>query len=192
MDRPRQDRLSRAAATVIIDLMTDTPRLDGEDGWEPLPRYNEARTAETYVSGEPGGRRLRIRYFRRTSDEALTARVWFGPGSQGPPGHAHGGATAALLDEAMGFCCWMVGHRVVAAHIEIDFRRMVPVGAVTTVEAAVERVEGRKVFPRARLLLPGGAVAAESTGIFLELAADQLELLAGQAEAAGMDTEAFA
>ena len=112
--------------------------------------------------------------------------------TQGPPGHAHGGATAALLDEAMGFCCWVVGHRVVAAHIEIDFRDMVPVGAVATLEATVERVEGRKVYPRARLLLPGGTVAAESTGIFLMLAANQLELLAGQAEAAGMDPEAFA
>ena len=172
--------------------MTETPRLDGEDGWEPLPRFNENRAAESYVSGEPDGRRLRVRYFRRASDGALTARAWFGSGSQGPPGHAHGGASAALLDEAMGFCCWLAGHRVVAAHIEIDFRRMVPLGTVTTLEAAVEHVEGRKVRPRARLLLPDGAVAAESTGIFLELAADQLELLAGQAEAAGMNPEAFA
>ncbi len=171
--------------------MTDIPRLDGEDGWEPIERFN-ARTAQSYVSGEPDGQRLRIRYFRRLSDGALTARVWFGPGTQGPPGHAHGGATAALLDEAMGFCCWMAGHRVGAAHIEIDFRSMMPLGAVATLEAAVERVEGRKVFPRARLLLPDGAIAAESSGIFLELAAGQLELLAGHAEAAGMDPEAFA
>ncbi|MFQ5350489.1 MAG: PaaI family thioesterase [Thermoanaerobaculia bacterium] len=172
--------------------MTDAPDLHGEDGWQPLRRFNEARTAESYVSGEPDGRRLRIRYYRRTRDDALTGRVWFGPGTQGPPGHAHGGATAALLDEAMGFCCWLVGHRVVAAHVEIDFRRMMPVGAVATLEAAVERVEGRKVFPRARLLLPDGTLAAEATGVFLELAADQLELLAGRAEAAGMDPEAFA
>ena len=92
----------------------------------------------------------------------------------------------------MGYCCWLVGHRVVAAHIEVDFRSMVPVGAVATLEAGVERVEGRKVFPRARLLLADGTVAAESSGIFLQLAADQLELLAGRAEAAGMDPEAFA
>ena len=69
---------------------------------------------------------------------------------------------------------------------------MMPLGAVATLEAAVERVEGRKVFPRARLLLPDGGLAAESTGIFLELAADQLAHLAGRAEAAGMDPEAFA
>jgi acyl-coenzyme A thioesterase PaaI-like protein len=171
--------------------MTDTPNLDGREGWQPIHRYNR-RATNSYVSGDVGGQRLRIRYYRRVSDDALRARVWFGPGTQGPPGHAHGGATAAALDEAMGFCCWMAGHRVVAAHIDIDFRRMVPVGAVATIEAAVERVERRKVFPRARLLLPDGSAAAEATGIFLELAADQLELLAGRAEAAGMDPEAFA
>ena len=171
--------------------MSRTPSLDGQDGWEPLRRFN-ARTARSYVSGDPRGRRLRIRYFERQSDGALIARAWFGPGTQGPPGHAHGGATAALLDEAMGFCCWLAGHRVVAAHIEIDFRAMVPLGSVATVAATVERVEGRKVYPRARLRLPGGAVAAEATGIFLELATEQLERLAGHAAAAGMDPEAFA
>ncbi len=120
------------------------------------------------------------------------ARAWFGPGTQGPPGHAHGGATAALLDEAMGFCCWLAGHRVVAVSIQVDFREMVPVGAVTTLEAAVERVNGRKVYPRARLYLPDGELAAEASGIFLELAREQLDKLAGQAARAGMDPEAFA
>ena len=172
--------------------MIDMPRLDGEEGWEPLRQFNEARAADSYVSGAPAGQRLRVRYFRRLQDGALTGRAWFGPGTLGPPGHAHGGASAALLDEAMGFCCWLAGHRVVAVHIEVDFRGLVPLGTVTTLEAAVERVEGRKVFPRARLRLPDGTLAAESTGIFLELTGDQLRGLAGHAEAAGMDPEAFA
>lgn len=166
--------------------------LAGEQGWEPLERYNEGRHADSYVSGEPAGRRLRVRYFRRPGDGALVGRAWFGPGTQGPPGHAHGGATAALLDEAMGFCCWLAGHRVVAVSIQVEFRRMVPVGAVTTLEAAVERLEGRKVYPRARLLLAGGELAAESDGLFLELAREHLDALAGHAAAVGMDPEPFA
>lgn len=168
------------------------PKLAGEPGWEPLPRFNEERHADSYVSGEPDGRRLRVAYFRRPADGALVGRAWFGPGTQGPPGHAHGGATAALLDEAMGFCCWLAGHRVVAVSIQVEFRKMVPVGAVTTLEAAVERSEGRKVYPRARLLLPGGELAAESGGLFLELAREHLDQLAGHAAAVGMDPEPFA
>ena len=40
----------------------------------------------------------------------------------GPPGHVHGGAMAAALDEAMGAVCWMNGHPVVAATISREIR----------------------------------------------------------------------
>ncbi|MDH3744314.1 MAG: PaaI family thioesterase [Acidobacteriota bacterium] len=174
--------------------MTRPPALSdlaGETGWEPIERFNEARTAESYVSGEPEGRRLRVRYFRRPTDDALLGRIWFGGGTQGPPGHVHGGAVAALLDEAMGFSAWMVGHRVVAAHIDVDFRAMVPLHTVATLEARVEKVNGRKVYSRARLELPDGTPAAESTGLFLRLETRHLEKLGRLATDAEMDPEAF-
>ncbi len=174
----------------MIDDLTH-PDLAGEAGWESIERFNEARTAESYVSGESDGRRLLVRYFRPIGAEVLKARVRFGPGSQGPPGHVHGGALAALLDEAMGFSAWIAGHRVVAAHIEVDFLALVPLGAVGTLDARIEGVNGRKVHVRARLDLPDGSVAARSTGLFLELRPEQLERLAGLATGAGMDPEAF-
>ena len=166
--------------------------LSGQDGWESIEQFNEARTAESYVSGEPEGRRLRVRYFRRQADDALMGRVWFGPGTEGPPGRVHGGAVAALLDEAMGFSAWLVGHRVVAAHIEVDFRAMIPLAATASLEARVERVDGRKVHVRARLELPDGTLAAESTGLFIELSSEHLERFSELASKAGKDPEAFA
>ena len=48
-----------------------------------------------------------IHYFRTGPDRSLRAKVLFGPGTQGPPGHAHGGSMAAVLDEAMGGAAWM-------------------------------------------------------------------------------------
>lgn len=169
----------------------DSVDLSGEPGWKPIESLNEARTAESYVSGEPTGRRLRIRYFRRTSDDALVGRVWFGPGTQGPPGHAHGGSVAALLDEAMGFSAWTTGHRVLAAHIEVDFKAMVPLGSVLSLEARVEAIEGRKVRVAARLELADGEIAAEATGMFLQIRPERLDALAALAAEAGMNPEAF-
>lgn len=167
------------------------PELTGEDGWTAIDRFSGAGTLESYVSGDPRGRRLRVRYFRREADSALMARVWFGPGTQGPPGHVHGGALAALLDEAMGFAAWMVGRKVVAVRLETDFRRMVRLGAVGTLEAWIAGVEERKVLTRGRLLGPDGEVAVEAAGTFLELAPDHLQELAGHAVAAGIDPAAF-
>ena len=166
--------------------------LEGEEGWEPVTGYNERHRVESFVSGKPQGRRLRVRYFSRMSDGALMARVWFGPGAQGPPGHVHGGAQAALLDEAMGFAAWLAGYRVVAAHIEVDFRSMVPLESIGTIEAQVTCVSGRKVEVEACLELGGGTIAAESKGLFIKLAADHLEKLGGLAEKARMNPDAFA
>ena len=166
--------------------------LAGEDGWEPVTGFNEEHAAESFVSGHPDGRRLRVRYFRRIADGALMARVFFGPETQGPPGHVHGGAQAALLDEAMGFAGWLAGYRVVAAHIEVDFREMIALESVATVEAKVTKVNDRKVEVRARLELGDGTLAAEASGLFIQLSADHLEKLGGLAEKARMNPDAFA
>jgi acyl-coenzyme A thioesterase PaaI-like protein len=146
------------------------PDLAPPPGWDtlaPLPQ-------RSFVSGDPDGDRLRVRYYCRDTD--LLARVWFGPEAEGPPGHAHGGAMAAVLDEAMGFAAWLAGHPVVAARLTTDFRRMLPLGTVCTVEPAVERIEGRKVHVTARLVA-GEAVYAEGDAIFVGLGLDALATL---------------
>ena len=38
---------------------------------------------------------------------------------QGPPGHAHGGLSAAVLDEVMGAAVWQAGYTAAAVKIEV-------------------------------------------------------------------------
>jgi acyl-coenzyme A thioesterase PaaI-like protein len=95
----------------------------------------------------------------------------------GPPGHVHGGAMAATLDEAMGATAWMNGHRVVAATIKINFIAMLPIETETTVEASIDRVEGRKIHLRSTLTDPAGKVVAEGTGLFVVLRDEVLRTL---------------
>ena len=87
----------------------------------------------------------------------------------GPPGHVHGGAMAATLDEAMGAVCWMNGHHVVAATITISFLAMLPIETETIVHAAIERVDGRKVHLRSTLTDLAGRKITEGTGLFIVL-----------------------
>ena len=68
-----------------------------EEGWSPVIAP-QALAAATFLSGGADENRLRLRYFRRESDGAMMGKAWFGPMTQGPPGHAHGGSMAALLD----------------------------------------------------------------------------------------------
>lgn len=121
---------------------------------------------------------VRLRWYVRESDAATIGRVWFGPGAQGPPGHAHGGSLAAVLDEALGSACWVAGHAVVAADLHTTFHQMLPLSRVYTAEAWVDRVDGRKIHPRGRIVDAEGTVYASATGVFIEMGAEQFEALA--------------
>lgn len=158
------------------------PPLAPEAGWEPLDHVVRGEGHKSFVSGDPLGDRIRVRYFRRCSDGALTGKVWFGPGAQGPPGNAHGGSMAAVLDEAMGMVAWLQGHAVVAASIRIDFRRMLPLHTEAVLEAWVERVAGKKVRSRAHLLDPDGTPFAEGYGLFIAIGFDQFGELGRRAQ----------
>ena len=148
---------------------TSAPDVVPEAGWIPVKPFRLEGGRASFVSGEPGGDRLRVRYFRRESDGRLVGRAWFGPGAQGPPGHAHGGSMAAVLDEAMGAAAWLAGHLVVAVRLDTNFRRLLPLGTDTRLEAWVERSEGRKVWTRGRLLGDDGEPFAEAEALFLEI-----------------------
>jgi len=145
------------------------PEVAAAEGWEPVepPRLEGGRGS--FVSGDPEGERLRVRYFRRGGERPLVGRAWFGPGAEGPPGHAHGGSMAAVLDEAMGAAAWMAGHKVVAVQLDTSFRRMLPLGTDAWLEAWVERTEGRKVWTASRLFDAAGAPFAEATALFVTL-----------------------
>jgi acyl-coenzyme A thioesterase PaaI-like protein len=145
------------------------PEVVPEPGWIPVKPFRLEGGRGSFVTGEPEGDRLRVRYFRRESDGRLMGRAWFGPGAQGPPGHAHGGSIAAVLDEAMGAAAWLEGHLVVAVQLNTSFRTMLPLGTDAYLEAWVEGVDGRKVQAHGRLYTPEGAAFAEAEGLFLEI-----------------------
>ena len=156
------------------------PPVTPEPGWEAVQPLRIEGGRGSFVSGDPEGDRLRVAYFRRTADGALVGRAWFGHGAEGPPGHVHGGATAAVLDEAMGAAAWMEGRVVVAVHLEVDFERMVPLGTDAWMEARVERVDGRKVITRGRLHDASGVGFAAATGLFLTLDPERFHQLLGR------------
>jgi uncharacterized protein (TIGR00369 family) len=118
----------------------------------------------TFVSGEAGiGARFYV-----LDDGSVCATLTPGKRQEGPPGLSHGGALAALLDEAMGAAAWAAGHRVLAVNLNVSFKQPIALGTEIRVVGYVERVEGRKVFTAGQITLPDGSTAAESTGIFVE------------------------
>jgi acyl-coenzyme A thioesterase PaaI-like protein len=150
-------------------------------GWSPV-RLPHMILEDSFVSGDSSGGRLSLRYFRHDPDRSLRAKVRFGPGTQGPPGHAHGGSIAAVLDEAMGGAAWMQGHPAVAAELTTRFRIMLPLGARCVVEAWVSGVDGRKVRVAGRLVRSeGDTVYAEGEALFIALDPKKFGVMASEA-----------
>jgi acyl-coenzyme A thioesterase PaaI-like protein len=157
--------------------------LDPEEGWTAVRFPPVSRLGATrFVSGDPDGDRLRVRYYRRDSDGSLTGKVWFGPGTEGPPGRAHGGAVAAVLDEAMSAAAWLNGHKIVVARVTAELRRTIPVDTVAVFETEVTRVEGKKVIVEAVLKDGEGRTLARGESLLVILGAERFEEWDGEIE----------
>ncbi len=138
---------------------------------------------DTFVSGDRTGHRFRVQYYRVGRDNRLLGKILFGPGAQGPPDHVHGGAMAAILDEAMGGVAWQSGHPVVAARLDITFRKMLPLTTACIVETEIVAVEGRKISTRGVLRArQGSAVFAEGEALFVVLDERHLQGMSGKAD----------
>jgi acyl-coenzyme A thioesterase PaaI-like protein len=124
------------------------------------------------------GDRVRLAYFRKPNEPDLYAKAWFGRKTMGPPGHVHGGAMAAALDEAMGAVCWMNDHKTVAATLSVKFVSMLPIETETILVARIDRIDRRKIYTRATLTDPKGQIIAEGEGLFIVLKDEALRAMA--------------
>ncbi len=121
----------------------------------------------SFISGNRASRAIRVRYYEKKAAQVFAGRAWFGPETEGPPGHAHGGSQAALLDEGMGAAAWLSGKTVLAAKIEINFREPLPLGTVLTMRAEVTKIDGKKIYASGQLVADDGMIYSEGTGLFV-------------------------
>lgn len=169
-------------------------RLGPEPGWSPLDvppaRIRRPPGQGAFVPSEPDGR-LCLRCYVRESDRVIVAKAWFGPGAEGPPGHAHGGSQAAVMDHVLGAAAWAAGYPCFTASLTHDYRRPLPLDSVALAEAWVEEVAGRKVKMAGRLTEirrategdPGRSqdqplVYGEARGLFLQINGEKLTQMA--------------
>lgn len=101
-------------------------------------------------------------------DGILTSEFTLNDAQQGPPNYAHGGASAAILDEAMGLVVWAAGLKVVAVKLEINYQKPLPLHQPLRVEARIMQKDGRKVFSSGEIKLADGITAVSGRGIYVE------------------------
>ena len=151
------------------------PELTGEPDWVEIEIPDNFGFGRQFITGDSRTDRIRLRYFKRPSDNAFMARIWFGPAAEGPVGHVHGGSMASVLDEAMGIAAWIAGHIVVTVKLTVNYRKMLPLGSVTTLEAKIKAVNGRKVTTTGRIFNDKGETISKGEGFFIKLPPGEAE-----------------
>lgn len=149
------------------------PQLDGDPDWKFFDAPALVGETLRFVSGDRTGNRFRMKYFR-DQEENLIARVWFGPVTEGPPGHAHGGSIAAVLDEVLGLAAWAEGHPVVVGNLNVSFRQLLPIETVVQVNTKLVSVQGRKILIHGEVCSLDGSVYATGEALCIKLTKEQI------------------
>ncbi|XP_077012100.1 acyl-coenzyme A thioesterase THEM5 [Tamandua tetradactyla] len=69
-----------------------------------------------------------------------------GPYLEGPPGFAHGGSLAAMMDETFSKIAYLAGEGLLTLSFNIRFKKPIPVGSLAVLNVVVEKIEDQKVY----------------------------------------------
>ncbi|MGA7886285.1 MAG: PaaI family thioesterase [Acidobacteriaceae bacterium] len=109
---------------------------------------------------------LRLRFFT-ADDGSIVCHPRLARRFAGPPGHAHGGIIATLLDEAMSKANRARGIVAMTRQLSVEYLRPVPLGARLTLTARHVTAHGRRHHCDARLTDAAGQLLATATAVFV-------------------------
>lgn len=90
----------------------------------------------------------------------------FGSAFNGPPGGAHGGHVAALMDELLGVTGVMTGNHGFTGTLSVRYVALTPLGEPLRLRGWVDRSEGRKSWIKGEIRVDD-ALCVEAEGVFI-------------------------
>lgn len=180
-------------------------RLEPESSWRHLPAMMRSRQTTGRAFLTPDAERILYAYYYalppgvepEDPDDLSTiakhmvikAKAWFGPRTEGPPAHVHGGAQAAFMDQTMGFTAGMYsGAPCVVAKLTVNMRKSLPLCSLCTISCRVARVEEsescpgkKKIFVESQMHL-GEKLVADGEILALPMPDNVLEIFMKQYE----------
>jgi acyl-coenzyme A thioesterase PaaI-like protein len=140
----------------------DRPVADGE---------TVVHFAECPVSGPANPLSAEVTAHR--DGDLVRARVVLGPGFEGAPGRAHGGAVAAMFDDVMGFLATVHAIPTYAGELTVRYLAPTPLEEALDVTAWVSERRPRRLITEARAAHRGQTVA-EATCVGVIVGEDNL------------------
>ncbi len=127
--------------------------------------------------GSPLAPPLRI----EVEDGVVVGTCSLGRAFEGPPTYAHGGVSAMLLDQLLGYAASAAGRPGMTIQLDTSYRAPVPLRTPLRLTAEVTNVDGRRVTIKGTIAAaaePGKALV-EAIGTFLTLRPERAAMLFG-------------
>lgn len=119
---------------------------------------------------------LRLRFFT-DAEQNIVCRLRLARRFAGPPGHAHGGIIATLLDEAMSKANRAREVVAMTRALDVQYLRPVPLGEPLILTARHVSTAGRRHHICSALTDASGQTLATGTGVFVTVPPDLLHRL---------------
>ena len=132
-------------------------------------KHQKHRLNHCFGCGRDNPDGMRLKFFIDGDSQRTICKFKLTRRYQGPPGHAHGGIIATILDEAMGKVNKLRQVVAVTSQITVDYLKPVPLNKPLRVESGEVRVKGRRHINMAEILNQEGEVLAKSQGLFIAI-----------------------
>ncbi len=130
-------------------------------------RHLKIQKNTCFGCGKDNPEGMRLKFYLDEKRQRCVGRFRLPRRYQGPPGHAHGGVIATILDEAMGKVNKLRHVVAMTRTMEVEFHKPVPLRQPIVVEGYEVRVRGRKHTNAAEIRNAKGELLARSTGLFI-------------------------
>ena len=116
---------------------------------QPKPRKNHC-----FACGHDNPEGMRLKFSLDDDSRQAICHFKLSRKYTGPPGHAHGGIIATILDEAMGKVNKFRNVLALTGSMEIRYLKPVPLGQPLTVTSSEQSVDGRRHITRLKSAMP--------------------------------------
>jgi uncharacterized protein (TIGR00369 family) len=151
---------------------------------KPRPRKNHC-----FGCGHDNPQGMRLKFSLDEHSREAVCHFKLSRKYTGPPGHAHGGIIATILDEAMGKVNKFRNVLALTGSMEIKYLKPVPLGQPLTVTAREQSVDGRRHVNLGEISNEKGETLARGTATFIAIDPEKMfarhGLPAGISAAAG-------
>src|SRR5213078_2408787 len=137
-------------------------------------RYVRLQKNFCFACGMSNPDGMRLKFVFDEGRDRFVCRFRLSKRYTGPPGHAHGGIIATILDEAMGKVNKLRQVVALTSEITINYLKPVPLNKPLRVESREMKVKGRRHVNMAEILHQTGEVLARGRGLFIRIDPHQM------------------